>query len=77
MKRRYTLEDNWRFGRRLFEIRKEKKLRQWQLAEMLGCSHTTIGGYESGRAMPKEERINKLCWILKVSRVDLMPMLKF
>ena len=43
------------------KLRKERKLRQWQLAEYLKCSQRTFSDYESGKSsgsLPEYDKYN-------------------
>lgn len=39
-------------GERIKELRKEKGLAQWELAEEIGSAQNTISGWETGRTEP-------------------------
>ena len=51
---------------RLKEARKNAKLNQDQLAEMLGIAKTTVSGYETGRREPEMSTLYKMMDILHV-----------
>lgn len=55
------------FGNRLRQLRKEKKLTQRQLAEMVGLRHSVVSFYEIGERIPSPEIIKKLASSLHVS----------
>ncbi len=55
------------FGNRLRQLRKEKKLTQRQLAEMVGLRHSVVSFYEIGERSPSPEIIKKLASSLHVS----------
>lgn len=55
------------FGKRLLEIRKEKKLSQGELAKMVGIHANVLGRYERGEARPFVEMAAKLAEALEVS----------
>ena len=46
---------------RLKEVRKEKKLSQTELAEMVGVSRNTISSIETGQFNPTEKLVLVLC----------------
>src|SRR5262245_43376599 len=46
-------------GRRIKEIRKKARLRQWQLAEILGTTQSAVHKYEHG-VIPEPRRLVKL-----------------
>ena len=60
------------FGKRLRELRKEKKLTQKQLGKMIGVQDSVISFYELGDRMPSPEIIVKLAKALHVSADYLM-----
>jgi methanogenic corrinoid protein MtbC1 len=55
------------FGQRLKKIRKEKKLRQKDLANALGLAQTTIANYEQNMRFPDHKKLNKIANHLSVS----------
>ena len=59
-------------GDRIKKIRQEKGLSQKELGEMLGVSQQMIGQWETGKANPKIETVDKIAIALKVSRNDLL-----
>lgn len=65
--------DNMNFGESLKKIRKEKGLTQKQLGEKLGISQAAIGQFESNKANPKMETIQKIADALNASLNDLIP----
>ena len=54
-------------GNRLKELRKQKKLNQTELAEVIGISLNTLSNMESGKTDPSTETIIKLCEFFNVS----------
>ena len=54
-------------GNRLKELRKQKKLNQTELAEVIGISLNTLSNMESGKTDPSTETIIKLCDFFKIS----------
>ena len=52
------------FGRRLAELRKEKKLSQTELATQLGTSISVISRYERGEMTPSIDNAKKLASLL-------------
>lgn len=55
------------FKERLKALRKEKKLTQGQLAEVLSYGYTAISNYESGRNEPSIEDLKKIAKYFNVS----------
>ena len=49
------------FGKRLKEARKEKKLTQEYVANLLGIDDTTISKYENDKSELDNETLNRLC----------------
>ena len=54
-------------GERLEEIRKDKRMKQEDLAQLLGVSTTTISAYERGEMLPKVANLIKLAELLDIS----------
>jgi methanogenic corrinoid protein MtbC1 len=55
------------FGHRLKKIRKERKLTQKDLAEVLGLAQTTIANYEKNIRFPEQKNLNKIANYFDVS----------
>lgn len=55
------------FGDRLKKIRKEKKLRQKDLAQVLGVAQTTVANYEKNMRFPDQHILNRMARDLNVS----------
>lgn len=64
------------FGEKLKQIRKEKKISQQSLAEMIKVSLPNIRKWESNEKMPTKGEITKLCKCLKCQRSDLIKEMK-
>ncbi len=58
-------------GSRIKEIRESKKIKQNQLAELIGIEPTNLSKLEKGVHLPKEETINKLTRSLDCDVKDL------
>jgi HTH-type transcriptional regulator, competence development regulator len=56
---------------KLIELRKEKKLRQEDIAKILGIARTTYAMYEQGNREPDFETLNKMADFFEVS-VDFL-----
>lgn len=54
-------------GQRLRLLREEKKLKQLDIAKILGVSRTTYTQYETGKSEPDSEMLNKLADIFNTS----------
>lgn len=55
------------FGHRLMDLRKQKKLTQAEMANILGVARTTYSSYEQGRRTPDVDIQNKIADYFKVS----------
>jgi transcriptional regulator with XRE-family HTH domain len=55
------------FGKRLKEMRLQRRRTQQQMAEMLGISAVGYGSWERGSSEPPLERLVDICRYLKVS----------
>jgi len=58
---------NKEFGLRLKNKRREKGFNQEKLAQLLGVSTGTVGGYEIGKSFPSIEVLVKISTILETS----------
>lgn len=56
----------------LIKKRKERKLTQKQLAEMVGVKQHTVCGWENGNRQPNFEKLKKLSKIFKCNIDDLL-----
>ena len=65
-------ESNRIIAKNIQILRKEANLNQLQLAELLGCSNTTISMWMQGNSFPRSDKIDKMCKIFKCSRQDLL-----
>ncbi|PEA01134.1 helix-turn-helix domain-containing protein [Bacillus cereus] len=54
-------------GSRIQRIRKEKGIKQFELAEAIGVNHTAISLYESGKREPRKEILEKIALATNVS----------
>ena len=55
------------FGNRLRQLRKDRKLTQYQLAELIGVKNSVISFYEVGERVPSPDVLRKLAMALHVS----------
>ncbi len=55
------------FGDRLRELRKEKKITQPELADMLGVTFSTVSAWEVGKAQPSYDILTKLAQYFNVT----------
>lgn len=55
------------FGNRLRQLRKDRKLTQQQLAELIGVKNSVISFYEVGERIPSPDVLRKLALALHVS----------
>lgn len=63
--------DQVKIGRFIAEKRKENKLTQQDLANLLGISNRAISKWENGICLPDAANMPELCKILKISINDL------
>jgi len=54
-------------GERIRQLRKERRLRQEDLAEIVGVRKTTVSNYETGYSIPKREVLGKIAKYFGVS----------
>lgn len=66
-------KQDYRLGRRLQKIRKQKGVTQEQLAEKVGVSTTWIGYIETGYRRPNLKLIYKIARVLGVKVKDIFP----
>ena len=64
--------DQIKIGRFIADCRKNEKLTQMQLAEMLGITDRAISKWETGKAMPDSSIMLELCNILGISVNELL-----
>lgn len=57
-------------GKKLSEIRMEKGLSREELATKIGMSKSSIEKYEIGAANPSDKVIDKICLLLKISKMQ-------
>ena len=55
------------FGKKLRQLRKDRKLTQQQLAELIGVKNSVISFYEVGERTPSPDVLRKLALALHVS----------
>lgn len=55
------------FGRKLKELRLEKKINQSELGEMIGVSPSTVGMYERDQRFPDKDMLSKIADYFEVS----------
>lgn len=58
-------------GVKLTEMREKAGMSQNALAKKLGVAESTISNYETGRSNPSEEKVDKICFILKIHKDDI------
>jgi transcriptional regulator with XRE-family HTH domain len=54
-------------GSRIQRVRKEKGIKQYELAEAIGVNHTAISLYESGKREPRKDILEKIALVTNVS----------
>ena len=60
------------FKEKLKEIRKQKGLKQKEIAKMLNVVESCYANWEQGRTEPNIETIKKLCYILNTTPNELL-----
>ncbi len=60
------------FGEKLRKVRKEKKLTQRQLADLIDAKHNSVSNWETGINRPDPDTIGLICGVLQVSPNDLL-----
>lgn len=55
------------FGEKIKEARKQKKLTQKQLADLIGAAHNSISDWENNKNKPDPDTIELLCGTLKIT----------
>lgn len=68
----WSMKDMQTIGKRLAEIRKSKKLKQMELAEMLNISQQVISNIERGVTAPDIEQLKKIADIYNISLDELV-----
>ena len=64
---------DYRLGRKIQRVRKEKELTQEKLAEKIGVSTTWIGYIETGYRIPNLKMIYRIANALGVKVKDIFP----
>ena len=59
-------------GEKLFELRKEKKLSQEEVAEKLNVTRQTVSKWETGQSTPDFDKILPLCELYEISTEELL-----
>lgn len=63
--------DQVKIGKFIAEMRKQKKLTQWELADALGIRDKTVSKWECGNGMPELSLMTPLCEILDINLNEL------
>ena len=58
-------------GVKLTEMREKAGMSQNALEKKRGVAESTISNYETGRSNPSEEKVDKICFILKINKDDI------
>ena len=64
--------NDFEFGNRLYNLRKQAKLSQSELAEMVGLTNKAVSKWESGKSKPATDTIKKLSVIFKLPIEELL-----
>lgn len=65
------VENNY-FGQSLKELRIHRNMKQYEAAELLGCTPAQWSIYESGKSRPNLDTIIKICEFMKTSPIALL-----
>lgn len=68
-----SIKKDYRLGRKIQRIRKERELTQEKLAEIVGVSTTWIGYIETGYRRPSLKMVYKIANALGVKVKDIFP----
>lgn len=60
------------FGEKLFELRKEKKLSQEEVADRLNVTRQTVSKWETNQSTPDFDKIIPLCELFEISTEELL-----
>lgn len=55
------------FGEKIKEARKQERLTQKQLADLIGAAHNSISDWENNKNKPDPDTIELLCGVLKIT----------
>ena len=58
-------------GKKLGELRTKAGISQKQLASEMGLSTSAIKNYEHGTSNPSDDKVDRICMILKINRGDI------
>ena len=64
--------DQEKIGKFIFELRKEKKMTQQELADKIGVTDRAISKWENGRGMPDLSLMRPLCDVLGITLNELI-----
>ena len=64
--------DQEKIGKFIFELRKEKKMTQQELADKIGVTDRAISKWENGRGMPDLSLMKPLCDVLGITLNELI-----
>ena len=64
--------ENRKIAEFIFQCRNEKKMTQADLAERIGVSVQSISKWETGKAVPSFQHLNKLCTVFDVTLTELL-----
>lgn len=68
-----TTKKDYRLGRKIQKVRRQKGLTQEKLAEKIGVSTTWIGYIETGYRRPNLKLIYKIANALEIKVKDIFP----
>lgn len=69
--KRYKMKGDMRMRITLRAARTNKRMTQQGLAKAVGVTKKTVGAWESGKSMPKVDKIEIICSVLGVKYDDI------
>ncbi len=60
------------FGEKLYELRKEKKLSQEDVADKLNVTRQTVSKWETNQSTPDFDKVLPLCELFEISADELL-----
>ena len=69
--------NDYTFGNKLYELRKQFRLSQNDLANQLGVSNKAISKWENGKAKPTTDTLRKLAAIFNINVNDLLDLKEY
>lgn len=64
------------FASKLFDTRREKKLTQKELADLLNVKQTTVSTWETGKVVPPIPMVFNIANVLNVPAIELLELMQ-